>query len=43
MEVTDVLFSEINVAVQEVKKIMEDQDVRKATGPYRVSNWMSEE
>ncbi len=36
-------LSEINVMVQEVRKLMEDQDIRKATGPDRVSNWILKE
>ncbi len=33
VEMIDARMSEINVTLQEMKKIMEDQDVRKAAGP----------
>ncbi len=43
VEMIDAGLSGINVMVQEVKKIMEDQEVRKATGPDGVSNWILKE
>ena len=35
----EVGLCEIQVTINEVRKIMEEQDVRKASGPDEVSNW----
>ena len=37
------VLDEIQVDIQEVKKVMESQDVRKASGPDVVSNWIMKE
>jgi len=39
----DTVLEEIQVDIQEVKKLMESQDVRKAPGPDGVSNWIMKE
>jgi len=39
----DTVLEEIQVDIQEVKKIMESQDVSKAPGPDGVSNWIMKE
>ena len=43
MVINEVGLCEIQVAINEIRKIMEEQDVREASGPDGVSSWIVRE